>query len=112
LRYPWWRFEPLSEPALPSHREQAFAAGIPGAVRLYYFAALCIEDRFQGLRSCPLYVGTEANYRAYYFNPRTAQERDLGVVTPDAEGRWTPPPCPTMEDWVLVLEDKDALARL
>jgi hypothetical protein len=37
---------------------------------------------------------------------------ELGAVMPDSSGRWNLPPKPTMEDWVLVLEDKPGLARL
>ena len=33
----------------------------------------------------------------------------MGRVTPDANGLWQVPLQPTMDDWVLVLEDRDAL---
>jgi hypothetical protein len=33
-------------------------------------------------------------------------------VAPDANGYWKLPPKPTMEDWVLVLENRQELQKL
>jgi len=64
-----------------------------------------------------------ARYEAYYLNPRNGGETresssfgatcyELGAVVSDENGFWAPPPKPSREDWVLVLEDKEALAGL
>jgi hypothetical protein len=45
-------------------------------------------------------------YRAFYFDPKSGKEHDLGSVTPDSAGSWKPPMTPTYADWVLVLEKK------
>jgi hypothetical protein len=118
-RYPWWLFEPRSEPALPADHLSAFATGIPGAVALYYRPIGGIARKLMGIspdgygfRPARLTVELGTHYRAFYLNPRTGAEIALGGVTPEPDGGWTVPTKPTMEDWVLVLEDPEALARI
>jgi len=105
-RYAWERFEPHQEwvqPAgSPGNVKAPFAAGIPGRVRVIY-----LYDPTLPWSSEPMaVVGLEAgvHYRAFYWDPRTGEEHDLGLVKPDAHGRWPVPLQPTMQDWVLVLE--------
>jgi hypothetical protein len=69
-----------------------------------------MEGDFRGVQGGKLQIESGAHYQAYFFNPRTGEDRPVGPVTPDAEGLWPVPNRPTMEDWVLVLEDRDALA--
>lgn len=139
-RYPWWLFQPRPEPLLQDGRLSAFATGIPGAVAVYYIPFVAgVPTELQGICATwsghpgPITIEPGARYTAYYFNPRTGAEfpvggpshdaankhyrpRDakaaVGPVEPDAQGRWIPPTKPTMEDWVLVLEDRDKLAAL
>ena len=123
-RYPWWLMEPREEPTLPEGRVSAFATGIAASLAVYYIAAECMEDRFRGIDRVGRYGITRspslgkvtiepgATYRAYYFDPRSGAELDLGPVEAGDEGTWDVPPKPSMEDWVLVLEDKDALGKI
>ena len=139
-RYPWWLFEPRTEPLLQEGRISAFATGIPGAVAIYYIPFVAgVVNELQGI--CATWSGHPgaitiepgANYTAYYFNPRTGADIPIGgpsntgenkhfrprgakiiagPVEPDQNGQWIPPTKPTMEDWVLVLEDKEKLAKI
>ena len=45
-------------------------------------------------------------YRAFYFNPATGKQHDVGDVTQDAAGTWQPPIAPTIADWIMVVEKK------
>jgi hypothetical protein len=108
-RFEWWRFEPHPEWIQPHWTEEnyfaPFAAGIPGKTRVIYFPPVWFGS---GVVTA---IEKDASYRAYLFNPVTAEETDLGVVTPDENGNWEPP-CgnppwkllPILQDWVLVLE--------
>lgn len=110
-RYPWWLLEPLVVDNLPEGRISAFAAGIPGALAIYYLPAGCMPPDLSGTiatwngRLGAIPINPAAQYHAYFFDPRTGVDLEIGPVQPDAEGRWTPPKKPTMDDWVLVLED-------
>ena len=103
-----------------------YATGVPKAVAIYYLPANCLNDELMGVqvKGCEqIAVEPGASYEAYFFNPRTAQDVrsyvaaglqkiTLGLVAPDANGRWKIPPKPTMEDWVLVLENRQELQKL
>lgn len=108
-RYPWWRFEPRPDwlrhsPADYEKRQldPPCCAGIPREVRFLYFSdpVLATPEFFESV------VGLEAGvrYRAFFFNPKTGREHDLGVVQPDAACAWPVPTPPILMDWVLVLE--------
>ena len=103
-RYEWWRFEPHQDwvdPAgTPERTDLPFAAGIPGKLRLIYMYG-------------PIWGGTKLNvlklepgvtYRAFWWDPRTAEELPAGTATADADGKWLIPLPPTLTDWLLVLE--------
>ena len=121
-RYPWWLFEPRSEPQLDkAERVSAFGTGIPGVVAVFYIAATCMDESFWGIRTSKITIERDATYEAYFFNPRTGKDVrsfhagaagivELGRVEPDADGLWQPPRAPSMDDWVLVLEDREKLA--
>jgi hypothetical protein len=126
-RYPWWLLEPSSAP--PLERCPAtfpYATGIPKALAIYYLPVSCFDDELEGIQAkgCDhIAVEPGASYDAYFFNPRTGQDVrsyvaaglqkiTLGPATPDANGRWKIPPKPTMEDWVLVLENRQELQKL
>lgn len=104
-RYEWWRFESHPEWTDPSggpdRIEAAFAAGIPGEVRIIYFYAPT-QPWFSPTQVCGLEQGLR--YKGFFWDPRSGQEFDLGEVRADGEGKWTIPVQPEMKDWVLVLE--------
>jgi uncharacterized protein DUF4038/uncharacterized protein DUF5060 len=99
-RYEWWRFEPHPEWAEPHWTSkdyvQAYAAGIPGQVRIFFFPVWdspVIKQLEKGV-----------NYKAFFFNPANEREYPLLAVESDAEGAWKPSPPPIFQDWVLVME--------
>jgi hypothetical protein len=102
-RYPWWRLQPCpdwSEPRWsPDNYYLPYTAGVPGEVRLVYIPARIYQW------SGPLQKNLEpaAVYHAFYFDPITGAEYDLGSVTADDDGTWQAPNVPLAQDWVLVL---------
>jgi len=109
-RYPWWRLEPEDQPALPEGRLASYVTGISGQLHIAYVPVSCVAENLRGLQKdwgtglAPITVGPGEAYHAYFFNPRSGAETDLGNVTAGADGRWAPAGKPSMEDWVLVLE--------
>ena len=117
-RYPWWRFEQRREPAIETTDHVApYAAGIPGVLALFYFPVNCMDEKLMGMQGggwramLPLAIEPGAEYEAAYVDPRTGREVSIGRVAPDAEGCWTPPGKPSMEDWLLVLVDREKLTQ-
>jgi hypothetical protein len=104
MKYPWWRFEPHAEWVDPhwSHEDyiQPYAAGIPGEVRVIFIPPAWNAPKVKDLES-------GVRYRAFYFDPKSGKEHDLGDVNPDSTGTWPAPITPTFADWVLVLEKKN-----
>ena len=100
-RFPWWEIERHSEWADPQWQEgnpyTTTSVGIPRRLRIVYTPMLWDP---------PLVKAIEADikYRAYYFDPCTGQEKDLGDIAPSPEGEWRPPLPPEVHDWLLVLE--------
>ena len=102
--YPWWKFEPHQEWIEPGATDQdcraAYAAGIPGMLRVFYFSRpifpweqkITVKNLEQG-----------SNYWAFFFDPKTGREYYVGQVKPDALGDWPVPLPPVTQDWVLVL---------
>jgi hypothetical protein len=105
-RYAWWRFEPHPEwvetGAAADDCFAAYAAGIPGEVRVIYLYRPCFPWDAKPMRVAGLEPG--ARYRAFYFDPREGREHAIGPVAPGPDGTWTIPLQPTLEDWVLVME--------
>ncbi len=106
-RYPWWRFDAHPEWVEPhaaeTSRMSAYAAGVPGTVRVIFIPAEAIWSVFRGatlLKDLDL----DTQYHGFYFNPKTGVEHDLGAVTPDDRGQWVVGKPPIFQDWVLVLE--------
>ena len=110
-RYRWWEFAPHPEwvepHQTPENRMSAYAAGIPGQVRVLYIPAETIwvihrqEMALKGLEP-------GVAYRAFYFNPKTGHETSLGAVQATAAGDYVVPRAPIFQDWVLVLERAEA----
>jgi hypothetical protein len=105
-RYPWQQFEAHPEWTEPSGTAGTpnlpFAAGIPGKVRMIYFFSPFWAGQANPLRVCKLEKGKV--YHAFFWDPRSGLEYDLGQVSGDAQGEWFPPFTPEQKDWVLVLE--------
>jgi hypothetical protein len=111
-RFPWWQMQRqpdwIDESKLPGdwfveHIKEndpytPVAIGIPRKLRIVY-APICGVTR-------PTIKGIEPDvrYTARYFDPVMGSDIMLGPVKPDAEGKWAPPPPPTIHDWLIVLE--------
>jgi hypothetical protein len=99
MRFDWTRFEPHPEWAEPHFTAQdyrrAYAAGIPGETRIFFLP--------DGGSPMIKYLEAGVNYRAFWFDPATAQEYPLDNVKGDAAGNWKPPQSPIFQDWILVL---------
>jgi hypothetical protein len=99
-RYEWTHFEPHPEWVEPHWTSedyvQAYAAGIPGKVRVAFFPVW----------GSPTVKGLEAGakYNAVFFNPVNGREYPAGRASGDAEGNWKPPAPPIFQDWVLLME--------
>ncbi len=100
-RYPWRRFEPHPEWVEPhwgkSNYTLPYAAGIPREVRMIFIPHLWDAVKIQGLEP-------ELQYRAFFFDPSSGKETQVGAITTTEAGTWTAPFTPTTGDWVLVLE--------
>jgi hypothetical protein len=110
-QFPWFRFEPHPEwvaasaepsstpPVQPNTSDEPQAAGIPGVVRIIYVPGnQAVELR---------HLGSQAKYRASYFDPVNGGKLSLGTAQADEHGVWKcgPPAEREAHDWVLVLED-------
>lgn len=104
MRYAWWRFEPHPEWVDPhwsvENYERPYAAGIPGEVRVIFVPPAWDPPAVKALEP-------GVPYRAFYFDPASGKEHDLGDVNPDSTGAWPAPITPTFADWVLVLAKKN-----
>jgi hypothetical protein len=111
-RFPWWQLQRrpdwIDESKLPGdwfveHIKEndpftPVAIGIPRKLRIVY-VPICGVTRptLQGIEP-------DVRYTARYFDPVTGREIMIGPVNPGAEGKWVPPPPPTIHDWLIVLE--------
>ncbi len=93
-KYPWQRFEPHPDWV----DKECFAAGIPGELRFIYQPKRGIY-KWDGITVKNLKPGT---WSAFYFDPASSQQLDLGVVR--ASGTWKSPNVPSPRDWVLVMQ--------
>jgi len=74
-----------------------YAAGVPSGVRIVYVPS--------GEPVVLHKLEPQARYTAACFDPVTGQQKDLGIVRPQADGSWTSPTPPTgNHDWVLILD--------
>ena len=100
-KYPWWRMQPHPDWIEPHGSEQnygqPYCAGIAGELRIFYFPKTGsvkhqVKDLEAGVR-----------YRAYWWNPVSGKQTDLGAV-PNGVGEWRPPAPLILQDYVLVME--------
>jgi len=102
-RYEWWRLEPDADAVEPrwSHENYygPYAATIPGQCRIIYI------PRTWGSVATPLESG---KHRAYFYDPITGGEYEIGPAEADTDGLWrSPPRVPVFRDLVLVVERAD-----
>ena len=94
-RYPWWEFEVHPEWIEPHNterdRHQAYAAGIPGKVRVVFLPTETVWPVRQGEVAITA-IEAGARYRGFYFDPKTGTEHDVGPVPPDADYTLPRPP--------------------
>ena len=102
-RYPWWRFRAQPEWVEPhwskENYELPYAAGIPGELRVIFIPLLFDRPKVKSLEP-------NVAYRAFYFDPASGREHDLGKVDADGTGTWQALLTPTFADWMFVLEKK------
>lgn len=100
-RYSWWKLQ--SEPDLISPRWSAenywmpYAGRIPGEAIIAFLPGSYGNATFRNL--------PQATYRAFFYNPASAEETEIGKITPDASGSWEIAKVPIFQDWVVVLEN-------
>lgn len=106
-RFPWWEFEPHPEWVEGAWTNEnyfgAYAAGIPGKMRLIYWPSAFNAGEVKGIER-------GISYRAVLSNPVTGDQIDLGTAEPDANGKWVLPlgnspwrVMPIYQDWVLAM---------
>jgi hypothetical protein len=100
MRFQWWRLEAHPEWVEPhwtgSDYMQPYAAGIPGELRIAFLPAPASAVKMKQLER-------DVTWRAFFFNPATGKEHDLGTVKADANGEWKSPDTPVIQDWISVL---------
>jgi hypothetical protein len=107
-RYRWWLFEPHPEWIEPhadrSNTVSAYAAGIPGEVRIFYLPLSFVFGKKPVLRN----LEKDLTYKAFFYDSTSGYEYELGEVKAKEDGTWTLPErfFPTYMDLVLVLEKK------
>jgi hypothetical protein len=95
---PWWQLEPSPEqvemvpPVATTFRPAC--ARVPGRLWVVYVQA----GRHLTLKGMEM-----ADWRAYWFDPRTGQRQDIDAVEIGENRKWLAPPTPSSEDWVLVV---------
>ncbi len=102
-RYPWWRLAPHPEWVDPHWTSenyiQPYCAGIAGELRVVFIPPVWDPPNLKKLEA-------GVPYHAFFFNPASGKEHEIGRVTPDANGEWQCPIPPIFQDWVLVLDKK------
>ncbi|HGJ66030.1 TPA: DUF4038 domain-containing protein, partial [bacterium] len=100
MRYSWWDFEPhpdwVEGHATKENVRAPFCAGIPENVRIIYipgFSGALVKN-----------IEPNITYRAFYMDPQSGDETNLGEIKPDSEGKWRSPNPPIFQDHILVLE--------
>ena len=86
------------------NRHLAYAAGIPGRLRILYLPCELSDP----VTVCGLEAGLA--YDAQLVHPETGEVTELGAVMGDGAGRWPVPPVPVFRDWLLVLEHRPLAA--
>jgi hypothetical protein len=106
-RFDWHHFTPHPKWIDPAANEKqvqhAYAAGIPGKERLFYFPRGVMP---WGQRFTIRHLDCTATYQATFIDPLTGKEFPLEhPITRVKE--WTIPHAPILQDWLLSLETHD-----
>lgn len=100
-RYSWWKLEAAPDLIDPRWSNEnywmPFAGRIPGEAILAYTPPSYKGATFRNL--------PQATYRAYFFNPASGVETEIGQIKPDTAGSWIIANVPIFQDWVVVLEN-------
>lgn len=100
-RYSWWKLQPEPDLIDPRWSKEnywmPFAGRIPGEAIFAFTPASYKEAKFRNL--------PQGKYRAFFFNPASGKETEIGNITPDATGGWEIAKVPIFQDWVVVLEN-------
>ena len=100
--FPWWQLQSrpdwVKDDLAENDPYRPVAVGIPGKLRIVYIP-MCWKPS-------PISSGIESDvsYEAYYFDPCTGMQVDLGRVEPSPDGQWMPPMPPEGHDWLLVMD--------
>jgi len=101
-RYSWWKLQTQPDWIAPRWTKEnywrAFAAEIPGEAVMAYLPSAFSPGTFHHL--------AQGSYRAFFFNPTSGEETEIGNVSPDENGSWKIAEIPIFQDWVVVLEKK------
>ncbi|HPS35639.1 MAG TPA: DUF4038 domain-containing protein [Oscillospiraceae bacterium] len=108
MQFPWHKFERhpewVKKPCSYSDLDGVFCAGVPGEVRVVF---------------CPFFGGdfwgentitnieTNVRYKAKRYYPISGVTEDYGIITPKADGSWTPPRNRWFGDHVIVLQKSE-----
>ena len=101
-KFEWWRFEPHPEWLSATQEKDdrgliAAAAGIPGEVRVFYFAKKTKQKLLK--------LDAGVKYRATFISPLDGKEYPVGKsLQADDIGSCVVPRGPINQDWVLVLK--------
>ena len=101
-RFDWWRMERhpewVSNPCDYETLKGMFCAGIPGELRIAY------RSIFGGtIFGRQTFLELDGTYHAYYYNMIQDKITDLGMASPDENGKWNFPGAGILQDWVMVL---------
>ena len=109
-KYRWWEFQPHPE-WLQEHSGAdnnyigPYAAGIPGEIRIIFLPRFGgFVTSLTGGQTIIKNIEKDIRYRAFYYDPITGDQYDMGEVIPDEQGCWMSGKVATVQDWVLVLE--------
>jgi hypothetical protein len=107
-KLPWWKFQPLDEPPIPSETAKPWdrrphTAGLPGELIVAFFQlARCPWDSPDYGRLAGLEPG--GSYRATWISPETGKAYPIGKITADSLGRWATPVPPVVGSMVVIVE--------
>jgi hypothetical protein len=104
-RFDWHRMEPHQEWVEPAADSEDYynyyAAGVSGEFRLVYFYKLIVP--WSAERPRLVQLEPDRPYSAWWFDPRTGAEVEVGTIRADTAGAWEVPLTPEMKDYVLAL---------
>lgn len=102
-RFPWWAFEPRPDWISDTEVDVVYCAvavGIPGKLRVIYMPMVwtpCLV----------INIEPDIAYTAYWFDPLTGADVDIGPVEASEDGAWTAPIPPVCHDWLLVMTNSE-----